>query len=264
MNKDTVIMLGNWDCVGRCLDSLSQGLRPYVQKCLERQFGEEWESTAVEESSLRRPPQSPQMHWDSHLLLTMMWDHWNAAFRHQLGHRERSLVSELREFRNLWAHQGDFSFDDTYRCLDSIERLLDACGCPESAEVHELKRELMFEEYSRGITERIVETKARRKRISTITVYMSCSIALSFALVPLFPTHGWWVVVPMNLMFLILSYHVWKEKTIVVGPHDCLDCGRIIYTSNCPYCHPRSETIAQKALPSRARRSTSSKSGFPA
>jgi hypothetical protein len=34
-----------------------------------------------------------------------MWDNWNDVFRNVLGHAERSLVSELRDWRNKWAHQ---------------------------------------------------------------------------------------------------------------------------------------------------------------
>ena len=46
---------------------------------------------------------------------------WNEVFRNTLGHAERSLVSELRDVRNSWAHQQAFSSDDAYRALDSIE-----------------------------------------------------------------------------------------------------------------------------------------------
>jgi hypothetical protein len=33
-----------------------------------------------------------------------MWDQWNVVFRKTLGNAERSLVSELRDARNRWAH----------------------------------------------------------------------------------------------------------------------------------------------------------------
>lgn len=45
---------------------------------------------------------------DPHFLLRVMWDHWNTVFRTVLGHAE-SLVSELREARNRWAHNDSFS-----------------------------------------------------------------------------------------------------------------------------------------------------------
>ena len=38
-----------------------------------------------------------------------MWESWNDVFRKTLGPAERSLVSELRDVRNKWAHQEPFS-----------------------------------------------------------------------------------------------------------------------------------------------------------
>ena len=63
-----------------------------------------------------------------------MWDEWNQGFRNTLGHAERSLVSELRDVRNKWAHQKTFSTDDAYRAIDSIGRLLTAVSAEEATE----------------------------------------------------------------------------------------------------------------------------------
>src|SRR5207248_10838640 len=86
-------------------------------------------------------------------LLLVMWDQWNVVFRNVLGQAERSLVSELREARNKWAHQGPFSTDDTYRALDSLQRLLTAVSAADQAtEVERQKQELLrirFEEQAR-------------------------------------------------------------------------------------------------------------------
>src|SRR5690349_12163016 len=71
---------------------------------------------------------------DSYALLTIMWEYWNPVFAAKLKQAERSLVSELRDIRNRWAHQNPFSMDDTYRALDSAQRLLTAASAPEAAE----------------------------------------------------------------------------------------------------------------------------------
>lgn len=75
-------------------------------------------------------------------------------FKKTLGPAERSLVSELRDIRNRHAHQKTFSGDDTYRALDSTERLLNAITAAEQAEaVRQMKDELMrlrYEEQLRG------------------------------------------------------------------------------------------------------------------
>jgi hypothetical protein len=72
-----------------------------------------------------------------------LWNQWNDVFRKTLGPAERSLVSELREVRNRWAHQRPFSTDDAYRALDSIARLLTAVSASEASEVDKLKVELL-------------------------------------------------------------------------------------------------------------------------
>ena len=69
-----------------------------------------------------------------------------------LGHAERSLVSELREVRNKWAHQQAFSSDDADRALDSTERILTAVSAPQADDVRRIKmelRRLVFDELLR-------------------------------------------------------------------------------------------------------------------
>ena len=61
----------------------------------------------------------------------------------RLGPAERSLVSELRDLRNKWAHQQTFSSDDAYRALDSAGRLLTAVSAPQSDEIEKMKMELL-------------------------------------------------------------------------------------------------------------------------
>src|SRR5262249_31408579 len=60
-----------------------------------------------------------------------------------LGPADRSLLSELRDHRNKWAHQHTFSGDDTYRALDSAARLLAAVSAPQSDEIDKMKMELL-------------------------------------------------------------------------------------------------------------------------
>ena len=82
-----------------------------------------------------------------------MWDSWNDVFRLTLGPAERSLVSELRDHRNKWAHQEAFSSDDTYRALDSSGRLLTAVSAPQADEIEKMKTELLrlrFDEQARS------------------------------------------------------------------------------------------------------------------
>ena len=70
--------------------------------------------------------------WTRAALLRVMWEWWNEIYRNTLGPAERSLVSELRDVRNRWAHQAPFSTDDTYRALDSTSRLLTSVSSPQA------------------------------------------------------------------------------------------------------------------------------------
>src|SRR5690606_32125041 len=70
-----------------------------------------------------------------------------------LGRAERSLVQELRDWRNKWAHQDRFTSDDVDRALDSAARLLTAISAPQADEVSKMKmelRRLVFEEQVRN------------------------------------------------------------------------------------------------------------------
>ncbi len=73
----------------------------------------------------------------------MIWNQWNEVFKRTLGQAERTLVSELREVRNRWAHQQHFSSDDAYRALDSAARLMTAVSAPQTEEVEKMKMELL-------------------------------------------------------------------------------------------------------------------------
>src|SRR3990170_1164593 len=91
--------------------------------------------------------------WDTQALLTLVWEQWNGVFSKTLGRAERTLVSELRDIRNKWAHQEAFSTDDAYRALDSATRLLTAVSASEADDVEKMKMELLrvrFDEQVRG------------------------------------------------------------------------------------------------------------------
>jgi hypothetical protein len=143
--------------VGEALELLNRGLRPFVERELHAVHGDQWQDTVTqthrEDRGAVKISKEGELNWDTHNLLTVMWDQWNAVFRNTLGHAERSLVSELRDVSNRWAHQTPFSSDDAYRALDSIGRLLTAMSAPEAKELEEQKMALLrvrFDEQRRG------------------------------------------------------------------------------------------------------------------
>ena len=145
----------NYDRVGTGMDLLRTGLAPFV----EREVISKAKARAVSMATIRRFAENPNLvdkpisEWDVAGLLKLMWDTWNEVFRDTLGFTERSLVSELRTWRNKWAHQERFSSDDADRALDSAERLLTAVSATQASEVAKVKRELrrlVFDEQVRG------------------------------------------------------------------------------------------------------------------
>jgi len=145
----------NHERVGKALELLRDGLLPFVERELEAQHGKYWITTVTanwrNELSYRADEDEP--HLDVSLVLRLLWEQWNETFRRTLGFAERSLISELRDQRNKWAHQEPFSTDDAYRALDSAARLLTAVSAPQADEVEKMKLELLrlrFDEQVRG------------------------------------------------------------------------------------------------------------------
>ena len=144
----------NHERVGEALDLLKEGLAPFVERELRARYGKYWitQATASWPNDVNWTGDDDQPHLDCAVLLRLMWDQWNEVFRNTLGHAERSLVSELREVRNKWAHQDRFSSDDAYRALDSASRLLTAVSAPQATDLDRIKMNLLrvrFEEQMR-------------------------------------------------------------------------------------------------------------------
>jgi hypothetical protein len=134
----------NHERVGKALDVLKAGLGPFV----EREFANVYQGRAATEAARflgddRLNAKRPMAEWDTAALLKFMWETWNDVFRRTLGPAERSLLSELRDHRNKWAHQQTFSGDDAYRALDSAGRLLAAVSAPQSDDIEKMKMELL-------------------------------------------------------------------------------------------------------------------------
>src|SRR6266581_8311451 len=134
----------NHDRVGKALELLKAGLGSFVERELQSAYKDRARAqAAVFLGDDRLQAKKPVGEWDVAALLKLMWDGWNDVFRRVLGPAERSLLSELRDHRNRWAHQKPFSSDDAYRALDSAGRLLTAVSAPQAEEVEKIKMELL-------------------------------------------------------------------------------------------------------------------------
>src|SRR3954453_23615822 len=143
----------NHERVGRALALLSSGLAPFAEREFKAEYGPNWlDEVQRNDRSAGGLPQKVST-TDVQFLLKVLWNEWNTVFRKVLGQSERTLVSELRDMRNRWAHQEPFSGDDAYRALDSAHRLLTAVSAAKEAEqLDRAKQELLrarFEEQAR-------------------------------------------------------------------------------------------------------------------
>lgn len=145
----------NRDRVGKALELLGGGLAPFVERELKAVLSDKWQDALTEgpgKSQGGRKASQPKLS-DPHVLLGAMWNQWNNVFGRTLSHADRSLVSELREVRNKWAHQEAFGGNDAYRALDSVGRLLTAVSAPQAAEVEQMRMDLLrvqFDEQRRS------------------------------------------------------------------------------------------------------------------
>ena len=133
----------NHERVGKALEYLNAGLLPFIEREMIQVYGDDWENISVKAFPEDHPGRGEKGQWDTQKILLVMWDQWNTVFNKTLGHAERSIVSELRETRKNWAHQQTFSGNDTYRALDSVERLLTAVSAPQAADVEKMRNELL-------------------------------------------------------------------------------------------------------------------------
>ena len=228
------------------LDALTEALRPYVEGRLRATHGDDW--IVVVRKGFQSDRQQQELpdeiaHWDAHALLSVMWDHWNSVFRRHLGLFERSLVAELRAFRNRWAHQKGFNFDDTYRLLDSVQRLLTRIEADNVSRISELKFEILREEFGESINSEAREKENRRERWVAAGVYAACGAVFVYLipgtmnqLMPGNPGIIGAVTTVVALGFAYLIYTRVKHRPVQVGPRECRRCRRIIYGTSCPYC----------------------------
>ena len=142
----------NRDMIGNAMDVLKSGLAPFVSREFTSHYGAQSANKLSEILGGTVHDVRGFSDVDVAALLKIMWASWNDVYKNTLGYSERSLVSELREMRNRWAHQSAFSSDDAYRALDSAHRLLLAVSAPESGKVEDVKMKLLrkrYDEYAR-------------------------------------------------------------------------------------------------------------------
>jgi predicted AAA+ superfamily ATPase len=132
----------NRDRIDQGLQLLGQGLKPFVESVMAPAAqGRDWVELLDTRNNARRGSHFQSSVDDPRFLLSVITDE-NRMFRDKLSRAEQSFASELRDTGNKLAHGAAFGADDTYRALDTMERLLAATDAHEQADaVRKLRRD---------------------------------------------------------------------------------------------------------------------------
>jgi len=123
--------LSNRDRISRGFELLAEGLEAPVDDVMTGTFGgrDDWnELWAARDGRGQTLSKS-----DPQVQLRAVTE-FGREFAGVLSRPQQAYASELRETRNLFAHNAPFSSDDTIRALDTMERLLLAVNAPDSAD----------------------------------------------------------------------------------------------------------------------------------
>jgi predicted AAA+ superfamily ATPase len=138
-------MLSNHERVGKSLNLLATALYPYIQQEMKVAYEYRWldvTSNLVNEilshpanrDSKQERNIEDLLQEDVSLQLKFIHRHWDELFKKLLSRNDRSIVNELIQTRNQWAHSQSFTTSDAIRALDSVNRLLSEIGATSAAE----------------------------------------------------------------------------------------------------------------------------------
>jgi hypothetical protein len=143
--------------VGRGFELLAAGLRGFTDDVMGQLApGVDWAIAVSQVLGKDFDPDDVQTH------LVLLTQKYNEVFKDRLPFAARTYANELRDARNAWAHMKPFTNDDTYRVLDTAERLLDLTGAvDESGQVRRLKLD-----HQRAV----YEAEAKKRAEKSVTV----------------------------------------------------------------------------------------------
>ncbi|MDR1422727.1 MAG: DUF499 domain-containing protein [Coriobacteriales bacterium] len=121
--------LSNRERVGKGLDLLAEGLYDVVDEAMTREFSSlDWNELWSRQINLNYTLSKNDV--STHLRAIT---EKGFCFKDVLSRGQQGFASELRETRNVWAHNEPISSEDALRALDTIERLLHAVDANDSA-----------------------------------------------------------------------------------------------------------------------------------
>lgn len=123
--------LSNIDRIGASLNTLAAELQPFISRVFLQYVPEEnvdWTQVLANKDAIlgkKYTATDPQVQLR---VITEPLGNLGYVFNRVLSRGEQNLASELRGVHDNWVERKPFGADDTYRALDTIERLLRAIG----------------------------------------------------------------------------------------------------------------------------------------
>jgi hypothetical protein len=157
--------LTNRERVGRALSVLSSGLAPFIEDVLTDVFPVGVDSTGGLASlshdwGVTQPYDREDVQTQLYVLSERVGDS-GYPFDRYLPRAYKSLVSELETVRDQWASSQPFSGEDTYRALDTTERLLRAVSAVRQAdEIRSMRVDLQRRDFNNELTRTAREQRA--------------------------------------------------------------------------------------------------------
>ena len=140
----------NHALVGDALSSLAQGAEPFVARVVSRfvPAGKHWTTILAEKDAHAGLRNASYLPGDLTPLLRAMTERFGQhgyLFTDEMPAIGGTYANELRATRNAWAHFQPFDDADTFRALDTVERLLRVMGSVERADRIAVVRALPLE-----------------------------------------------------------------------------------------------------------------------
>ena len=84
----------NHERVGRALELLNKGFKPFVERKMQAKYGARWQYKAVKSLREQRLSENEHaIHLDTHRLLLIVWDQWYKVFSIVPGRATRARAS---------------------------------------------------------------------------------------------------------------------------------------------------------------------------
>ena len=140
----------NLAVVGNALQIVASALEPFVRRVVVEETGFDGEWTDLLREKDERAGYTNPVYREGDLvpLLRVLTERLGAhgyPFSRVMPQISGTYANELRSVRNLWAHLQSFTDADTFRALDTSERLLRTAGLFDAADRISLERDAAFD-----------------------------------------------------------------------------------------------------------------------